>query len=883
MYRRKTDEKLLQELLNRGYGVDERKKWRDRWRRNLEAKYNIERRRKRKLDEPDLGSSEQKTDSPFSLAVEDDAQQQRRAEDVFKPISLRLRRRIDAYAYRKRFRVTGFYERLLSALTVLFSGIPDRVSRSLMKLLVLGKGYKIDNPAAYCLVDNLDALYFSSRFLLGQYKQVSLSDVSQSLTDNRPRVESHLRKRDRFVYEFLNLFTEHDETLMGSLDYLRAMLVSGERVEVKSLGRTVKHVYRLSMLTDRLDPRRMDDLFRTIAEVNRAYSTGADARMQIEVAVSRLQIAFSNLTEFRHQLFPVLLKALGTYFPEEELARRENRIMVYDFVGMTEENRLSHRQYKGWQRGKARADTARAVAGAEISDQVEVENAEDLPSFGDKFGEVLKILGRVFPGSKIEELEKWPHMLSHFDLKVFNRDITFPSGISQVSRFDPMGQIMILHRIIDNMISSIDAYGIDEVLKKDGEFKANLSELVVEWQRIYPNLFDVYLKELGEYMRGVVPTEGEAPRNSHLKKKLEENLGQIRNLALRHYEVALVGSDNQVRFSSVRLYKLAEELFDLMSELAEKLDLVAIRRREPEAIKFYSAFTDRGAIDFELNEFKPTIQHLSNYLKRRYRKPLASVRKKAQAVFFEILFKIVDLYYYLLNERESPYRGTEGKIYYAQEDERRIWRETNRELESATAGGSDRAESLEHDYTIDMQTGLLNSEFWQDDFSEQFEDLRNEGFVSFIELGIDGWAELRNTPAGEQILKEISAAILGESRSRSHKNANMLAIRLQENEIYIVLQENCLAGAKLAENLRALQEEHIKAVPLGISSSEASGEKRGTLSLGVAQVEDCTDLGSALERVATAFALAREYGNAVIVYQDGKLLSLDSFSRLLEA
>ena len=437
-----------------------------------------------------------------------------------------------------------------------------------------------------------------------------------------------------------------------------------------------------------------------------------------------------------------------------------------------------------------------------------------------------------------------------------------------------MGQIMILHRIIDNMLSSIDAYGVDEVLKKDGEFKSNLSELIVEWQQIYPNLFGPYLKELGEYVRMVEPTEGGALGNTHLKKSLEENLGQIRNLAMRHYEVVLVGSDSQVRFSSVRLYKLAEELFDLMSELAEKLDWDAIRRRDPAAVKFYNALTDRHIVDFEINEYKPTIKQLSSYFERRHRKPMSSIRKKAQAAFFEILFEIVDLYYYLLNERESPYRSSEGKVFYAQEEERVIWSKTSQALDAVTTG--------EPDYTTDSQTGLLSTEFWNDDFPEQFEDLRSEGFVSFLAMGIDGWADLRDTPPGDQILKEISAAILEESRSRARRNVQMLAFRLREDEICVAVQENCQPGAELAERLRNLQEQHIKAVPLDALSGGQGAENRGTLSLGVAQVEDCTDLESALERVEKAFALAREYGNAVIVYQDGKLLSFDNFTRLLE-
>ena len=194
---------------------------------------------------------------------------------------------------------------------------------------------------------------------------------------------------------------------------------------------------------------------------------------------------------------------------------------------------------------------------------------------------------------------------------------------------------------------------------------------------------------------------------------------------------------------------------------------------------------------------------------------------------------------------------------------------------------------LEHDYTIDSQTGLLSAEFWDDDFPEQFEDLRAEGFLSFLAMGIDGWMDLHGTPPGDkilkdQILKEISAAILEESNSRARRNAHMMAFRLRENEICVAVQDNCQAGAELAERLRNLQEEHIKAVPLDISSGGDRDENRGTLSLGVAQVEDCTDLGSALERVEKAFALARESGNAVIVYQDGKLLSFENFARLLE-
>ena len=42
MYKGKTDEKLLQELLNKGYGEDERKLRREKWLRNQKVRRDLE-------------------------------------------------------------------------------------------------------------------------------------------------------------------------------------------------------------------------------------------------------------------------------------------------------------------------------------------------------------------------------------------------------------------------------------------------------------------------------------------------------------------------------------------------------------------------------------------------------------------------------------------------------------------------------------------------------------------------------------------------------------------------------------------------------------------------------------------------------------------------
>ena len=110
MYKRKTDDKLLEELLKQGYGDDERKQWRDKWRRNQQAKGDLERRR----HGGPAGGEGGQTEKQRAAEGKNKGEFHRRAEDEVKSPVAKLRRRIDAYAYRRRYRATGIYERFLS-------------------------------------------------------------------------------------------------------------------------------------------------------------------------------------------------------------------------------------------------------------------------------------------------------------------------------------------------------------------------------------------------------------------------------------------------------------------------------------------------------------------------------------------------------------------------------------------------------------------------------------------------------------------------------------------------------------------------------------------------------------------------------------------------
>ena len=196
---------------------------------------------------------------------------------------------------------------------------------------------------------------------------------------------------------------------------------------------------------------------------------------------------------------------------------------------------------------------------------------------------VLNFLGELFPQSNLEKLTEWPHLLSYFDVRVFNKNLKFPGEIQNVSRLDPAGQIMILHRILDNLLTSLDPRNLDEVFSANGKLEVRLSDIIKEWQTIYSHVFDPYLNELNDYYRLIVTSEEQGVSMSTFSRKLEDNLNQIKNQCIRNFG-RIVG-EGSTPFSSVRLYKLAEELSGVLAETRDTLNLEKLGKKDKISVR----------------------------------------------------------------------------------------------------------------------------------------------------------------------------------------------------------------------------------------------------------------------------------------------------------
>ena len=143
---------------------------------------------------------------------------------------------------------------------------------------------------------------------------------------------------------------------------------------------------------------------------------------------------------------------MGVFFAEGSLTNRANYKKVCGFLEIAERDRLSPEKHEI----RSIDQLLEQIGDKENSQPSEDEDAGreiELapPGFEPKFKRISTILHYLFPDSGIRNLADWPVILPYFDLEVFRQNLPFPEQVASMSRFDPMGQIMVLHRIVDNL------------------------------------------------------------------------------------------------------------------------------------------------------------------------------------------------------------------------------------------------------------------------------------------------------------------------------------------------------------------------------------------------------------------------------------------------
>jgi diguanylate cyclase (GGDEF)-like protein len=843
-------EEVYRKLREAGYGEEEtRRRLQEIVRRNRTGPRVVDRR----------GASGEGPSKPTPPEGGQDSATARRAEDWFPRVSPSLRRRVNKWAYRRGLLVTGLRQRWLDFVSIFRPSTPDIVNPRLLEALARRKHYLSQDPYGYSLVTTLDALHAISRTLLGR---------RGTQREEERAVAEALRRRDPFAVAYLEPFAHGDDPLRRSLEYLEFAYDNGASVEVTALARVTREVWRLALTTEQVSRRKVGSLLKLAGEVIQSQGVYDRYGLTVDDTAAIFQISLDNLERFKLELYPVVLKAIGTFYEFEDTAPEKHR-RILGFLDLTEQEILTVRRF--YQQEEKRKE--RELADQQLM-QLQTIEREKEARFSHRFGGLLSILDALFPDSGIADLERHAFILPYFDERVFVHSLPFDHAlynVEAISRFDPLQPVMVIHRIVDNLLTPISEGRLERLLDQEGLADA-LVEIKEGWAATYNELFQPYLRGINEYARLVSDLEDAARLSrSPRARRLEEEINTLRNRAVQNYGHVLVRSAGK---DATRLWLLVERLTLLLGELGEQLHQDIPHRSDPLSKRIYDALAEEPVVEFMdhatpgLPTFKPVLRQLRRYIEAKYRSSIGSIPAAAQLFLFDLLRAVAELYRFLLNNEASFLRVVGGQIPLAGEEEAAVWK---REQESRTGDLSERLrirldEHLISEY-VDSLTGMKSKDYYLKKLPAIYRKASQVGTpLSILMIDIDHFKWVNDElghQKGDEVLRDAATTILDGIRRGSD-----IPIRYGGEELMVVTTAPLQNVITLAERLRHNQQEHLRERDLYApvaAIGDARGEPCGTFSIGVAMRLDDEELDSLVARADRALYRSKDRRDSVTI------------------
>jgi diguanylate cyclase (GGDEF)-like protein len=799
------------------------------------------------------------------LPVDEDLK--RRAGDWLPPLPGKLRRKINGWAFRNGLRMVRLGERVNDFLGIFDRTRKDYVSREFVKLLAERKGFLVSNSFEYSLIDTLGALRHASRRLLGgdrPGRRIAEREAARTIEEE---VRISLQVREPFALDFFGLFGEPTALMRRSLEYVAASLKTGLRLEISELARIVKECYRLILMTEGVEPEKLQALFDVVKEVNLIHDTRARVISELTEAETLFMAAFQKMPLFKHELYPVILKMIAAFYPEDDDGS-EKRARIFSILELRDDMILS---YEGYQK---RIAEMRDKAQREQR-QMELERLEQekMEKFSYRFEGTLSTLASLFPDSGIDRVEQGEFVLPYFINRVFPRHPVFQrrlAGVESFSASDVMGLIVVVHMIIDDLLDSVDGYALEKILGRNG-FGDQVAALKDSWKSAYDTLFEPYLDEVCELARETSgdPRYVKMFRESMRARSIEERANQLRNHAIKNYGHLLAERD---LYDAPKLYEHAARLNELLSEIGEGINPEILDAEEPLRKKVRDDLVSTPVVDFAVRsqvgtpEYRPVTRQVRRYVEARYRQDPARSPALAQVVFFDVFRGVADLYTYLLNDRKSFAVQTSHVLAVAGDDEHLAWvkERQDRGREDALLLQSRLGEEFPGQF-VDELTGLKNKNYFISELPRRVEKLRAGGKpLTLLMIDIDHFKWVNDELGhqdGDEVLKATSEMILDNIRGGD------LAVRYGGEEILVVVPADLHTGIILAERLRFSQEQNLrlKSAFIGVKLiGEERKEPCGTLSIGVAEVSAFPELGEGVGKADKALYAAKRTRNSVV-------------------
>lgn len=778
----------------------------------------------------------------------------RDAELPFPP-SPSHRRRVNRWAFRNRLLITGVRQRWLDFLTLFRGDVPDYAHPRLIRALAAPHHLETQPPEDLSLADVINGLRLAARRLVGE-----------TMGSGREAIFQAYRRRDPFMLEYLSRFTGEQKRLIASLARLDAAGLDGIPVTVAELVRPARELYRLVLTTEQVSRKRIGEGLAVAKDIVLAYGRPVSAT-QLDDATELFLNCLGRLQWFKRELYPVALKTINQFFEEYEDSP-EKTSALHGFAGITDDEILTLKRHA---ERETRLREQRLIEERKRElDELELEKEA---GFSRRFEGALSVLSTIFPGSGIERVEQNRYLLPYFDVRVFRRSLPFDhqrESVEAVAADDPLQPILVLHRIVDNLLASINHQNLEKLLARD-QVAEILGTVKTRWSEIYSLLFAPYLRALNAYAKGA------HDRDAYSRSFDETVLAHALRSEINDYRAALIrdyGRTAEGSYSGPHLYAVVQDLHEFLAELAHDISQDLVKRDDPIGKRIYSELDKRPFVDFDTfadaqsPDLKPVTRQVKRYVEAKYYSSVHEIPKLSQLFAFDFLRGVVDLYHFLVNDAQSFLKQRGNKVAVATEHERAAW---TRELSERSRDSVELlrvrlAESEASGY-VDELTGFKNKNYYLKELPRQFADLKQKQRpFCFLLLDLDHFKWVNDDlghQKGDEVLSRTAAALLDSIRI-----GHDIGIRYGGEEMLLLIQAPLHNAVLLAERLRHAQQERVATLDHWAPIRELAddrGEPCTTVSMGVARADSCAGVDEALQRADRALYKAKEQRNCVVL------------------
>ncbi|MDR0910839.1 MAG: hypothetical protein LBM77_13875 [Spirochaetaceae bacterium] len=464
-------------------------------------------------------------------------------------------------------------------------------------------------------------------------------------------LDARMKKSSAFAYETLNTIREWDtQTLNSELSNLQ---MHPRNVTSIDMTNFLKAFFKPLYLLDRLDlDNSIGSAYRLLVKALLVQNPQGPRDQYQKTILECIENLGFLRKEARFHFYPIIMKLISDkcFTCSELFDKRQNRYAA--FLGLSKENQIEPSQFI-----QVKNNAAEKKKEEEEEQQVAESDEEELKrkAIEQENKAVAKgyaILDSLFPGAGWNNVTEAPDMYPYF-----NDVFRFPKEYVDISPTDPLLQVVILTRVIDELLYALRyvAFGsIDDGMGGSINLEEELSEQIENWHaHLDSSLEKEYIPRLSEYCRLLEnPAEN---HNSDYARRLSSDTRWIKRYFFMPYFSVETAYPPPFRKKEIK------SLYSEVRKLRRNLSIVA---KGIEAGQKKGGAHSNASCDEITNPWDAYKFQIPNPLSKRLNLLLEGKPKNNAALIYYLLGISVVLDYMVNDDKSWAYAEERGSILF---------------------------------------------------------------------------------------------------------------------------------------------------------------------------------------------------------------------------